>query len=278
MKASPEKSFPAARGASNASENSLPMSDVRNIVRLLADVAILGGSLSDKRHALLEGLSKLIEADAWIWGISQDSESGSQPEYACIVKGGFSEEQFSAALAANEHPDMRKLCAPHFAEFAARPRPLTRRREQIIPDSVYEGTAVAGIWRDAGVGPVILSFHPLEHGGASAIAICRRFDRAAFSPRESRIAHVILLEVPWLNFDIPDSDTPAYRLGPRLRQVLNFLIQGASGKEIAWHLGISIHTVSGYCKELFQRFLVHSQAELVCRFSHGDGGDLGAVG
>ncbi|WP_193213236.1 response regulator transcription factor [Luteolibacter marinus] len=252
---------------------SLPLEDVGRIVRLLGEIAVAGGTMAEKRTSLLQGLARLIDSDAWIWGVSQHSESGRQPEYACIVRGGFSDEQFTSALQANEHPDMQRLCAPIFADFAADKRPLTRRREQIIPDAVYDASEVASIWKEAGVGPVILSFHPLNHGGASAVALYRRFGRPAFSPRESRIAHVVLLEVPWLHFDIPGIDTPPLRMGPRLRQVLNLLIQGASRKEIASHLGISIHTVSGYCKELYAKFKVNSHAELVSRFSHGDGGD-----
>lgn len=254
-------------------DSTLALADVRRIVRLLADSTVLNGSLSDKRHTLVKGLADLIEADAWIWGISQHSEGGQQPEYTCIVRGGFTDQQFARAIEANEHPDMRTLCAPLFKEFAENPRHLTRLRHQITPDDAYEATDVAAIWRQAGVGPVILSFYPLEHGGASAIALYRAHDKPAFGPRESRIAHVILSEVPWLHFDIPDIDTPAYRMAPRLRQVLNLLIQGQSRKEIASELGISIHTVGGYCKELYEKFGVHSQTELVRRFAHGDGGD-----
>jgi DNA-binding CsgD family transcriptional regulator len=261
------------RNESSTTDPSLPLEDVRKIVRLLADLAVQPVSLNEKRNALIADLAELIDAEAWIWGISQHSKNGQQPEYACIVKGGFSSDQFARTLEANEHPDMRTLCAPLFEEFSANPRHLTRLRQQIVPDAVYEATDVARIWKQAGVGPVILSFYPLENGGASAIALYRSHDREPFSPRDSRIAHVVLSEVSWLHFDIPDIDTPAYRMGPRLRQVLNLLIQGEPRKDIASQLGISIHTVSGYCKELYNQFNIHSHAELVHRFAHRDGGD-----
>ena len=61
-------------------------------------------------------------------------------------------------------------------------------------------------------------------------------------------------------------------------RALIILIQGSSRKEIAARLEISVHTVSGYCRELYDRFDVHSQGELIRRFSHGDGGDGGDVG
>lgn len=43
----------------------------------------------------------------------------------------------------------------------------------------------------------------------------------------------MLGEGPWLRFDIEEIDTPPFRIGSRLRQVLNLLIQEASRKEIA---------------------------------------------
>jgi DNA-binding CsgD family transcriptional regulator len=77
----------------------------------------------------------------------------------------------------------------------------------------------------------------------------------------------------WVSFFSLDLHSPAYRLGSRLRQILNLLIQGQPRKEISSLLGVSIHTVNGYCKELYEKFNIHSQAELVHRFAHGDGGD-----
>jgi DNA-binding NarL/FixJ family response regulator len=59
--------------------------------------------------------------------------------------------------------------------------------------------------------------------------------------------------------------TPGARLklSPRLRQVLDGLLTGASEKEIADHLGISHHTAHQYVKALFRRFNVSSRAELM---------------
>ena len=63
-------------------------------------------------------------------------------------------------------------------------------------------------------------------------------------------------------------------LSAQMRLVLEMLLQSYSRKFIADHMGISIHTVSGYIKEIYRHFLVHSHAELLRRFFHGDGGDL----
>ena len=111
----------------------------------------------------------MIRADAWIWGVSQHSESGQQPEYACIIKEGFTDAQYSKALEANEHPDMRELCAPLFAEFAADQRHLTRRREQIIPDEVYNGTEVAEVCDPAQATDGVVQNKQLTERGSASV-------------------------------------------------------------------------------------------------------------
>jgi DNA-binding NarL/FixJ family response regulator len=49
----------------------------------------------------------------------------------------------------------------------------------------------------------------------------------------------------------------------RLRDVLGFLLDGLSEKEVAALLGISQCTVHAYTKELFTRFGVDSRARLI---------------
>lgn len=73
---------------------------------------------------------------------------------------------------------------------------------------------------------------------------------------------------------IGNQDLPAVdELTPRMKTVINQLLQGMGRKQIATDMGISIHTLNGYVKEIYARFEVHSQSELIRRFVEGDGGD-----
>ena len=54
-------------------------------------------------------------------------------------------------------------------------------------------------------------------------------------------------------------------------QVLNWMLQGHIRKEVATHLGLSIHTAAEYISELYKRFGVNSQTSLVRRFLVADG-------
>jgi len=59
---------------------------------------------------------------------------------------------------------------------------------------------------------------------------------------------------------------PLPRLSPRLREVLDLLLQGHSEKQVARELELSRHTVHDYVKELYHRLDVSSRSELLARW------------
>jgi DNA-binding NarL/FixJ family response regulator len=56
------------------------------------------------------------------------------------------------------------------------------------------------------------------------------------------------------------------RLSPRQRQTLSHLLRGASHKEVAAALGVTIGTARVYVRELHRKYEVHSGGELMARF------------
>jgi DNA-binding CsgD family transcriptional regulator len=63
-------------------------------------------------------------------------------------------------------------------------------------------------------------------------------------------------------------DIDPQRLSPRVRQVLQYILQGFAEKQIAHHLGISGHTVHVYVKNLYRQVGVSSRSELILHFLH----------
>jgi DNA-binding CsgD family transcriptional regulator len=250
-------------------------SDVRGIVCALAEVGGLEVDLATKRRMLLERLAKLIDADCWFWTMMGEREPGEMATFSVYLKGGFTEEQFAKYIQAQEHPEMAALNAPFMEEFAREGGHITRLRQQIDVENRFPETAVYDLWREADLAPLIFSMRPTSSGQASGVLMFRKFDRPLFTERESRIAHIILTEVPWLH----DESWPNHpqqklaQLSPRLNTVTNLLLQGRARKDIADSMGISIHTLNGYIKDLYARFEVHSQGEFIRRFVEGDGGD-----
>jgi len=55
-------------------------------------------------------------------------------------------------------------------------------------------------------------------------------------------------------------------LGPRERQVLNFLVAGLSYKEIASELNIGLSTVGTYVQRIYEKLHVHTRREIIARY------------
>jgi DNA-binding CsgD family transcriptional regulator len=178
-------------------------------------------------------------------------------------------------IKAIEHPETGAMTAPLAQAMIEAGGHITRLRQDVVADEWYLKSAAAPLWRAANVGPILFSFRPIPDVGTSVIAFYRPADAPLFTPREARIAHIVLTEVAWLHeAGMPHSasrDVP--KLPPRCRHVLCELIAGRSRKQIAANLGLSLHTVNGYMKQIYSFFGVQSQIQLIGRFRNGDGND-----
>lgn len=248
--------------------------DVRDIVRLLGEVIAAPGGIQEKRRMLMDGLCDLIDATSWVWCMAE-FDPDKPPAFVGLIHGGFDEERFARYIEAMNHPAMEPVTRPSSIELRERECHLTRTQRQMDPICLLEQSDAAPFWQRANVGALMTSQRPMEDGGISGIGIYRELGRPHFDEREARIAHIILSEVPWLHFKaFPDRESrEVAQLYPRHRTILNLLCDGWSRKKIADHLDLSINTVHGYSKAIFKHFGVHSQSELIARFSKGNGGD-----
>lgn len=254
---------------------SLAEADVRAIVRLLGRVIASPDGLKEKRRMLMDGLCQLVNASSWAWCMAE-FDPDKPPSFIGFEHGGWDEERFARYIEAMNHPDMEAVTRPSSIELREKGTQLTRTRRQMDPEMLLEKSAAGGFWEKADIGAILISQRPMESGGISGVAVYRRLDLPHFDERESRIAHIVLSEIPWLHFSaFPDrASQEITRLYPRHRAVLNLLSEGWNRKKIASHLGITENTVHGYAKKIFKHFSVHSQNELLVRMSKGDGGDV----
>ena len=259
---------------SRISDSPLTEQDVRNVVRLLGEVIAAPGGFSEKRRFLMDGLCRLVNATSWAWCMAE-FDPDKPPSFIGFEHGGWEEERFARYIEAMNHPDMEEVTRPSSIELKERGTHLTRTLRQMDPPMHLENSAAGKLWAKADIGTLLVSQSPMDGGGISGVAVYRRLGERHFSERESRIAHIILTEVPWLHFQaFPDQPTREIaRLYPRHRTVMNLLCEGWGRKRIADHLSLSVNTVHGYSKVIFRHFGVHSQAELISRLTKGDGGD-----
>lgn len=256
-------------------EAALDQADVRAIVRLLGSVFAAGRDFAGAKRQLLEGLCRLIDADAWSWSLGRNAEPGEQPVYIGIAHGGFEPERYARLLLAAGHRDMAWTSQKLLAEMRECGSQVTRMRQQVVDEAAFAASGVNAHLADADIGPFIFSLRPIEDRAVSTIAIFRRKDAPPFSERETRTAHIILSEMSWLHEQEWPTDRGATvpRLSPRLRVVLNLLLDGRSRKEMAASLSLSEYTIAQYQKAIYSHFGVRSHATLLRRFQMGDGGD-----
>lgn len=247
--------------------------DARTMVRLVAEVAALNSDHSTAKHHLMNGLKDMIGADCWAWSLGY-FHPDKPPAYVSILHGGFTEERFVKLIEATGHPEMQSLMAPFSQELMTRKCHLTRLRQEIDAESgkPFAETAVYPLWLAADIVPLILSAKPISEACLSVIAIYRRADQPLFNDRERQIAHILLTEVSWLHATgwPEDLGEKAPNLSRRCRMVLNLLLEGHGRKFIAAELDLSIHTVSGYVKDVYMAFGVQSHAELMRRFTRSE--------
>lgn len=250
------------------SDHKVTVENARAMVRLVADTAMHGNTAVAKKRFLLTGLSRMVNTDAWGWALSCQMEPGAPQVYVSYVNYGLSDERFTRKMAAYSHPEMARIAQPIFDEVARTGRTVTMARHQIDPEDTASRGEIGELWKAADIGPILLSYTPLDEKSASGIALFRRIGEPDFTDREIAITHIVLTEVPWLHqMGWPeDMGATVPRLTPKQRIVLNLLLDGLPREAIAGQMEISRHTLDDYVKDVFRHFSVSSHAQLMRRF------------
>lgn len=260
-----------------APAGALAEDDVREIVRLLSEVAVDEGGLVAKKQALMLGLQQLIDADGWLWSVTRVIAESQTPICVGLMHAGLTQEQLAGWLEASQ-----SACPPpedaRLFELSRAGRHFTRTRQQLVADrDWYSHPAVKKHRLRTGIDHFVYSIYPLDEPETySAVGLFRRKGRQPFSARDARIAHIVLNEVEWLHYaDLPgDRGRKVPQLNPRQRVVLIMLIEAHGKDEISRLLHLSPHTVKDYMKAIYKHFGVSSQLELIRRFRFGDCGEI----
>lgn len=244
---------------------SLDVTDVRDIVRLLSEVAVKSGGHTEKKRRLMEGLCVLVCATAWLWGFAVDMDPEKMSHFGGFRHGKFDDTQVAEILKIHP-PSSEKLGRPDPNFTAAHPRSDHDNERNTAPD-------IATLVNPCDLYPCCLSYHSIGDGKYSGIVLYRAAGSPPLDAREALIVHTILTEVPWLHEQSwHEEHTEFSKLAPRARRVLELLLQSYSRKEIASQLGIRDNTVAGYTKDIYRQFHVRSHVELLGRFFQGNGG------
>lgn len=251
----------------------LSEADVKAIIRLLGHCSSHQGERSEKKRLLMQGLCEVTGTERWIWAHLPLLEPGEKVMPTGVMHGGFTQDEFSEYLKVIEHPELAEMNAPFLETVITQPGGHhTRLQQDLDPENRFETLDVFQQWNQAGLGNVMLSARKVKNQGLSFIAMYRPQQEGPFGHREARLTHLLLSEISWVHEGENEEVQLQHHdsLSPRKRQVLNFLLEGFSRKEISTQLEISEHTLSGYIKEIYKEYQVHSQTELMHTFQTGE--------
>jgi DNA-binding CsgD family transcriptional regulator len=234
---------------------SLTLTDVRRIFRLVGEIRELGADPKTWRPHLLRRLGRIIGADMVV-SSEVHFRTSEKPDVLRVVDIGWiwdgDNEPLQLQTERLEMPEAYwvTLCKPNGAG----------KSEQLV--AVRPRQAVRG------GSSFILSQYPLTHLGALDQLGLHRYDtRNPFTAIDHKLVRLFHVELGrlWRTDALHDAEDANKELSPRLSQTLEGLLQGSSEKQIAFALGLSQHTVHHYVQALHKRFDVASRAELLAK-------------
>lgn len=255
----------------------IPESEVRKIVRLVGRIADMQGSRPAKRRALMTGLSKMIDADAWAWIVSRAADEHDNPAVAYFQHGGYTDEQVARDAQIMQNRKSTPVEYRALNQLRLTHKRFTRRWDQLVTPEEWYGPRNRQILEALGFEHVMYCVKVLDDKGLfSGIALKRRTGRSNFTPVEQRIAHIVTGEIDWLHGDenLFSVAQQVHPLPPSQRTVLMLLMEGNNKPKIAATLGCSYNTVKDHVKAIYAHFKVHNIAELFRHFRVSDGQDV----
>ncbi len=219
---------------------------------------------------VMEGTAATLRADAWLWCLvcpeHQHCDLAKRYAFLAGVGEGHGEplRHLILSLALGMGP---------FNTSGDAQGPLPRAAAEKVSLSLED----ARNWPEKlrteffrlGFGSLLMAKNQEESALPSVAAFLRRDSRNPFTKADERLLETLYEEVgfPLLAPIEGQTSNLTENLSPRLRLVLTFLLEGASRKRIAEHLGIKETTVCGYVKKLYRHFGVNSQPELMSQLA-----------
>ena len=256
----------------------IPLEDTLAIVQLLGETAGMEADLVARKRFLMRGLSRLVDADGWLWSMTRADHDKGQPVSVGVIYDNLTESQFAGWVEASQ---IAKLPPPEdtpISKELLKGRHFTRTRDQLVTDEEWYAHPTVEKYRlQRGIDDFVYSIYPLDEqlDSCSAIGLFRHKGRPKFTARERRIVHILLGSVAWLHgAGFPNEPArEIFQLTPRKRMVLLHLLNGKRRVEIARLLSISEESVKTHTSEILRHFGKRDQVALMSHFLSGDGGD-----
>ena len=238
----------------------LGIKQVQAIVRIVAETAELWYDATLQRRYTLESLCRLLPAKAAVCFNYGDALSGGDKPCGALVQAGLSDEQASLV---SECLQSAKPVDPCIAALSKEEgRVVVRRRSQLVKDKEWRASEHYKKLREPlGLDDTLYARIAVP-GKVIVLCLLRGADQKPFTEREEQLVDLCLSQMAWPYQPDDASDPRVAALQPRLRKVMQHLLEGDAEKQVAAKLGLSKHTVHEYVKMIYQQLGVSSRSEL----------------
>lgn len=241
--------------------------DVQAILRLVGGAAELWYTPELQRQFTLDSLCNLMQASVGVcYTLGDVLTGGDEPckDIAMVGLDGDARAKFEAFLQTGGPKD------PVLDVLAALPgRVITMTRRDAVADADwYVSEHYKQLREPLGMGPTLyVKIHASLIERTTIVMLCRPAGAPAFTERDAYLIDLCLSEMAWpFTAEMSFSDPRVDALQPRLRKVMNLLLEGDSEKQVAFKLKLSPHTVHEYVKNLYAELGVSSRGELLAQF------------
>jgi DNA-binding CsgD family transcriptional regulator len=252
----------------------LRTSDIRALYELAAELRDLGDDPLIWWPHFGERLAKLTDAQFAGCGEVKDVASGKVETLGIGEWGwenGFDREPWLASVQNfDKDPAYNEPNERYFKRLAEQDG-ICLARTDLLTDSEWKRSwAFRELNEPMGVDHYLWCYRSLPRieGHHALVVLCRSLGQRDFSQRDKSLvqaAHAIIS--PNVGGALTGYQEPSpSSLSPRVRLVLQCLLEGDSDKQVATRLGITRHTVNQYIKTIFGHFAVTSRAELLARW------------
>jgi DNA-binding CsgD family transcriptional regulator len=257
-----------------AQSNHLKLRDVRAAFRLVGECRELGDSAYVWRNHLFASLKSLVAADVSVGAEVADCRSASPKSLGTADWGwdqpGLDRKGWEANEEAFENdPWYHPVLTAVFELLRVRDA-VTVSRQQLMTDDTWYRLPEYELFNESeGTDAVMHSFivRP-DKNLMSGLILARSSGEPNFNSRDRRLVSLLHRELtPLIGRELASfEDVSPDRLAPRVKQVLQCLLEGDGDKQIAKRLDISAYTVNQYVKAIFSHFQVTSRTELLARW------------
>jgi DNA-binding CsgD family transcriptional regulator len=246
------------------------LAQIRSVFRLLGEMRELANDRAAWRNRMVFGLCELLGArQGSVIGL-EGFHPGGEMRLIDAVHGGWANPLAAAIweghLRSGEFKkDVLLIEAQQDPDIVA-----AKLRAELVPDEqFYAAPLVRELLPMMEIDSHVLGWQRMPGGGeALGLTFHRELGARAFSAKERVLLRLFIEELHLLRQDgkLGPTQVEVPPLSRREQQVLDRLLAGASVKETAGKLSLSVRTVEDYVKTIYRKHGVHSRGELMARY------------